>query len=100
MGWSKTHDLAVKTGTYSKGGDTKNRYKNVGMVMTDDKGGKMYLLDRTFNPAGVPCDPEKDSIILSVFEVKDGQESSPTAHQTAKANGYKAEPELDDEIPF
>lgn len=97
MRWSKTHDLAVKIGTYQKDGDSKNRYLNVGMVMTDDKGAKMYLLNRTFNPAGVPCDPDKDSIIIGVFEVKDKQ---PTQHEQAKQNGYQPQPELDDEIPF
>jgi hypothetical protein len=99
MGWSKTHDLAVKVGTYQKGGDTKNRYQNVGMVMTDDKGGKMYLLNRTFNPAGVPCDPDKDSIVLSVFEFKSNGEK-PSQHNQAKQNAYQPQPELDDEIPF
>lgn len=105
MAWTKTHDLAVKTGEYQKDGKAKSRYLNVGMVMRSDDGGEMFLLNRTFNPAGVPVENGKDSIVISKFEVKDHQ-SEPSAHSQAKANAYQAghdlqKPvDLDDEIPF
>ena len=64
-------DLAVKTGTYQKGGETKNRYENIGSVFQDDNGGEFMTLKRTFNPAGVPNPDGKDSIIISKFAVRE-----------------------------
>jgi len=66
----KTYDLAVKVGTYEKGGETKNRYLNIGAVLQKDDGGKFILLDRTFNPAGVPNPDGRSTVIVSLFEVK------------------------------
>lgn len=62
----KVADLAVKTGTYEKDGQTKNRYLNIGTVMSGDNG-QFILMDRTFNPAGVPNPDNKDSVLISVF---------------------------------
>lgn len=71
----KLYDLAVKTGTYEKDGETKNRYENVGSVMEKDDGGRFILLNRTFNPAGVPNPQDKSSIIVSMFDVKQKEQS-------------------------
>ena len=71
----RTHDLAVKTGTYPKGGETKNRYENIGSVFQDDNGGEFMTLKRTFNPAGVPNPDGKDSIIISRFAVREQTEA-------------------------
>ena len=70
MATKKTYDLAVKVGTYSKDGETKNRYHNIGSVMVKDDGGKFILLDRCFNIAGVPNPDNRDTVIVSLFEVK------------------------------
>ena len=70
---TKTHDLCVVTGTYQKEGETKNQYLNIGAVMMDDSGDgvhKFILLDRTFNPAGVPNPDNRSNLIVSVFEAK------------------------------
>lgn len=67
----RTHDLAVKIGTYEKDGQTKGRYENVGSVFQDDNGGEFITLKRTFNPAGVPNPDGKDSVIISKFAVKE-----------------------------
>lgn len=95
----KIKDLAVKTGEYETGGKTKGRWKNVGALMDDGKGGQFIFLDRTFNPAGVPAKDGSESILLSLFDPKqrDGQ---PTAHDAAKANAYQPQPEQTDDIPF
>ena len=66
----KKYDLAVKTGTYQKDGDTKNKYLNVGAIMEKDDGGTFILLDRTFNPAGVPNPDDRENFIISMFEPK------------------------------
>lgn len=37
--WKKTHTISVKTGSYTtRDGQTKNRYENIGRVMTDKEG--------------------------------------------------------------
>ena len=75
--WKKTHTISVKTGSYMRDGQTKNRYENIGRVMTDmETGGKMYFLNRTFNPAGCPKrNDDDDAVLLSIFEdrPKEGQ---------------------------
>ena len=64
----KTHDLSVKTGTYrDSSGQEKARYKTVGALMQGDKG-PYLVIDRTFNPAGVPVEDGRDQIIVSCFE--------------------------------
>lgn len=67
---AKTHDLCVKVGEYNG----KGRYENVGAVL-DNGNGPMLLLKRTFNPAGVPNPDGKDSIVISMFVVKEKQDS-------------------------
>ena len=71
-------DLAVKTGTYESNGQTKGKYLNVGSVMEDDNGGKFIMLDRTFNPAGVPNPDNRSNVIISMFDVKASEASAPT----------------------
>lgn len=69
----KTHDALIVTGTYQKDGETKKRYKNVGALMHGDHG-PYLLLDRTFNPAGVPGQEGKESVLISFSAVKDRDE--------------------------
>lgn len=91
----KIADLAVAVGKYEKDGKSKNRYKNVGFVLQTDNGGKMYMLDRTFNPAGVPNPDGRDTVILSVFDLKDDASS----HKGFDKQGDVSNT-TDDEIPF
>lgn len=64
---SKTYDLRVKTGSYTAAdGTVKGRYKTVGSVMEGDLG-PFILLSRTFNPAGISVDEDRDSIIISMM---------------------------------
>lgn len=72
----KLYDLAVKVGSYvDNTGKEKNRYQNLGVVL-EGKDGPFLLLNRYFNPAGVPCDPSKDSIIVSMFKPRAHNEPS------------------------
>ena len=95
----KLYDLTVKTGSYTnKAGEDKGRYINIGSVMENDKG-KFILLNRTFNPAGVPNPENKESIIVSMFKPleKDGnakQESSIPEFNAKQDNPFG------DDIPF
>lgn len=103
----KTHDLAVKTGSYTtRDGETKNRYENIGALMEGDNG-PYLMLKRTFNPAGVPGSDGKDSILVSCFQPQDQgnhrgehQRDSGGQRDTARQAPPPARHDLDDEIPF
>lgn len=95
---AKKYDLVVKVGEYTDGqGQTKGRFKNVGVMMDGDKG-PYLLLDRTFNPAGVGGNDGRESIIVSLYEPKDGggQQQAPAG----KSGGYKASDLDGDDVPF
>lgn len=93
----KIKDAAVKTGEYQSGGQTKARWQNVGALMEDDKGGLFCMLDRSFNPAGVPYKEGSQSIIISFFDPKPRDQSD---HEKAKANGFQPQKEDLTDIPF
>lgn len=94
MAVTKKYDLAVKTGSYTTaGGETKNRYMNIGAVMQGDNG-PYIMLNAAFNPAGVPRKEGADSIMVSCFEPRqqDGQRAAPAQNS--------APPASDDDVPF
>ena len=74
----KVYDLAVKIG--------EKNWLNVGAVLEKDDGGRFIILERSFNPAGVPNPDNKSSLIISMFEPK-------------QKDGDKPEP-ADGDIPF
>lgn len=98
MAWSKTHDLAVVTGTYTKGGEEKKRYLNVGQVITNDAdGGQMFMVRRSFAPAGIPPRNDDDEYIaLFKFAVREKDGAAPTREPAKAPSGGS----VDDDIPF
>ncbi len=104
MAIRKIKDLAVKTGSYqSSDGETKNRYENVGGVF-EGENGKFIMLKRSFNPAGVPFKEGSDSIMVSMFDVKErdgsgsgGQRQPQRSAPQQSSGGGRA---MDDDIPF
>ncbi len=58
----KIKDLAVKVG--------EKNWVNIGCIMEKDDGGKFMILNRAFNPAGVPNPENRDTLIVSMFDVK------------------------------
>lgn len=98
----KLYDLAVKTGSYTnKNGEEKGRWLNVGSVMLSDDGSKFIMLQRTFNPAGVPDLSGRggDSILLSMFDPKDKEETSNVSRNNNTTAPRSVE-DLTDDIPF
>lgn len=93
----KIKDLAVKVGTYQKDGAEKARYINIGVILEKDDGGKFMLLDRTFNPAGVPNPDGRDTVMVSMFDV-DGNKEDKTPSKPKAQERQKND--MDDEIPF
>lgn len=87
---NKKYDMVVKVGTYNSNGADKTRWKNIGSVFEDDKGGLFAFLDKTFNPAGVPSKPDSESIVISFF--------SPNTQ--AKPHREEPTPQQEDDIPF
>lgn len=95
----KLYDLAVKTGSYTdRNGQEKGRWQNVGSVLQMDDGGKVILLARWFNPAGVPFRDGADQIMVSMFPPKEQGAPAQDSHNAAKSNGYA--PGDGDDIPF
>lgn len=109
----KTHDLACKTGEYVDNvtGETKGRWKNVGAKMRGDDGNEFFLLDRSFNPAGIPNPQDKESVLISIFETQQrGQQGQQAPQQRPgnNAQGYAnasrggqqtPPPPTDDDLP-
>lgn len=64
-----THDLACVVGKYTKDGQEKNRYVNIGKAFTDDEGRISLKLET------IPCSPDWNGWV-SLFPVKkrDGQQ--------------------------
>ena len=99
----KLYDLAVRNGSYTdrNTGEEKGRWLNVGAMIEGDKG-PYWLLNKTFNPAGVP-DPEgKESVFISLFSSRDKQQNAGNARQAqADLHSQSAGGQLpDDDIPF
>jgi hypothetical protein len=96
----KTHDLAVKTGTYTdRQGNEKGRWKNVGSVLETNDGGRVIILDRTFNPAGVPNPEGRDTVMLSMFEPKERDQGGAAA-EIPKPTGKRDTQWDDSQVPF
>lgn len=91
MAATKVRDVVAKIGEYEdrNTGQKKGRYLNVGALMKNEDGSVFIILNRWFNPAGVPSD--RDTIILNCFDPNREQ-----VQQQAPAAGGG----VDDEIPF
>lgn len=116
MASRKIRDVVVKVGEYTdrNTGETKGRFENVGALMqNDDEAGSFFImLKRTFNPAGVPKQDDRESILLSCYVPKDQRENQDRRddRQTSQHHdrddprtqqgGGSYSRDLDDEIPF
>lgn len=89
----KLYDLAVKTRTYTdRDGNQKGVWKNVGSIVETRDGGKVILMDRTFNPAGVPVEDGRDQIMISMFKPQQRDQGAPSASASVA--------DMADDIPF
>jgi hypothetical protein len=80
----KTHDLAVKVGSYTnQQGETKGRYQNVGALMQGDNG-PFIMLAKWFNPAGVQDGHGGESILISVFEPRQEGQQAPAQRPASR----------------
>ena len=101
----KIRDLVVKVGSYQdrNTGEEKVRWENIGALMqNDDDGNYFIMLKRTFNPAGVPNQDGRESILISAFVPQDQrrqQDNRSHAGDDTQAGGATSGG-FDDEIPF
>ena len=90
---TKIRDIAVKTGEYTdQNGQTKGRYQNVGSLMKSDDGGEFIILNRWFNPAGIPNPDSRDSVILSCFQLRDRSQQQQPPQQPEPQTGTEDVP--------
>lgn len=79
----KIYDIVAKVGEYQgKDGETKARWQTVGAVIEGDKGPFM-LLEKWFNPAGVPDARGGSAVMLSLFSPKE-RDGSDGEYQASK----------------
>lgn len=70
MANKKLYDVAIPLGSYEdRNGVEKTRWQNVGAVIEGDKG-PFLLLDRWFNPAGLPNPENRTSVVISLFDAR------------------------------
>lgn len=108
---TKLKDLVVKTGEYrDRDGNTKARWMNVGALMQSDDGGMFIMLDRAFNPAGIPNPDNRSNVLVSCFDRREqgGQSSGHQGGSQGVSQGVSEggsgwpmhDPLEADEIPF
>lgn len=102
MSVKKIKDLCVVTRKYqTRDGQEKSNYLNIGAILQKDDGGKFMILNRHFNPAGIPNPENKDTLIVSMFDVKDKDgatdNNTPSPAQESLNNSEHFE---DSDIPF
>lgn len=67
----KIYEVVAKTREWTdKNGEKKGNWLNVGSIWKNDEGDPWLVLNRHFNPAGMPFDPARDTISLSLFKPK------------------------------
>lgn len=107
----KIRDIVAKVGEYQdrNTGENKARWMNVGSLMKNDDDSIFIILDRTFNPAGLPNPENRGNCLLSCFVPQEKREGG---QQQGSGGGYgvgegnsdparQAPPrDLGDEVPF
>jgi hypothetical protein len=107
----KTHDISVIVGKYTdNNGNEKNRWQRVGCIVQRDDGSQCIIIDRTFNPAGVPnySSNQDAPVYLSAFPIEEqngnGNRANNGKRTGSQSTGggtpaYTPAPG-DDDIPF
>lgn len=93
MADTKVYDLVVTVGSYvTRDGTEKKNYKTIGSVF-EGKNGLYAVMDKTFNPAGVPSD--RSSIFVNFYTPRDRMQSS-----ASPAPQNQPPASFDDDLPF
>lgn len=106
---AKRYDMAVKTGSYQIGSDTKNRYQHCGEIHSGDHG--FYARVNPFVMLGLAqraISSGEDSMLVTLFDVKrdDGGDGAPRNSPTPTPTRRAPPPAQDNfenydpDIPF
>lgn len=98
----KVKNAVVKIGEYQdrNTGQTKGRYLTIGTVMANDDGSEFLLLDRHFNPAGLPDPGGRGTVLVNLWVPQDQDQPPARASGGAGRGAPPAQAPIDDEIPF
>lgn len=99
MGWSKVKDLAVGVRKYTKDGEEKTEWANVGEILDDGNGKRIILLNRHFNPAGIPFQEGKSKIAISEFDPREKEDRAPAQRQQQAPKAASGS-DIPDDVPF
>lgn len=90
----KVYDAVIAHSTYTNSsGEEKTKWVNVGAVIQTEKGFVM-LLDRTFNPAGMPDPDGRGNVLINLFEPRQNGGDEPAPVKPHPSAGTS------DDIPF
>ncbi len=91
---AKRYEMAVKTGSYQVGRDTKNRYQNCGEIHSGEHG--FYARVNPYVMVGLAMQAitaGQDSMLVSLFEAKQEDRpapaSTPVAQRTDHLENYE-----------
>lgn len=83
--------LAVANGNYTKDGQEKTRWVNVGVIM--EKNGKEFaLIDPTINFAAFPREQGKDMVMVGIFDDSNNQQQQ-SYQQPQQQQSYNNAPQ-------
>lgn len=96
---ARKYDAVVGIPYTTQSGEEKIKWQNVGAVVTTQKGGFMLLLDRHFNPAGMPNPENRTNVVVNLFEPQqnNGQQGGQQQQSPAPAGGAIDDT---DDVPF
>lgn len=97
MATTHLKDIVAVVGTYQdRDGNEKKQYRNVGRLLRNDNG-EFMVVDRTFNPAGMPG--ADSQVFLSLFNPRPRDDHPRNSEGGGSSGGYGAHGS-GDEIPF
>lgn len=99
----KLKDIVIKTGEYTdREGNTKGRWQNVGALMQSDDGNDFIILERWFNPAGLPNPDNRPNVILSLFASRsqNGNDRAQGGNANDGQRAAVAEQDFEEDFPF
>lgn len=101
MANTKVKDLVVKLREYTDvQGNKKAVWHNIGSVMRGDDGSEFLMIDRHFNPAGLPNPDNRSNVLVSMFDANRDKGGAAGGGNGEHEAPRRQRSDTDDEIPF
>jgi len=104
-----TKRIMAKVETYEKDGQTKGKYVEVGVILSNQNG-EYALLDPTVNLSGVlqkqnmlnskAGQPMRDMVMVSIFEQQQQQPQQQAPQQPQQQQQQQQQSDFNSDIPF